>query len=1030
MGSKKHKKHHRGEKRPRSLERSSEGAERIEKPLKLVLKVGGGDTPSASPNAYISSPAPESEGSLVENEAHGSRRHKKKKKKRSKDKHKHHHHHERHHEHHSDDPEKRAKRREHGDRKEHSGEKLHERVEQAEPVSEPVTTAEEEDGEDMEVEHDQDHVPLADMPDRVNKDDGEAEGEDEEDVEEEDEAVRAEEGEEETHENEGEPPAKRQAVDQEETTATETPSQSKQETRPARPKRPGVDAAALRTLLDTLWGTLERKDVNRFFAWPVTDVIAPGYSIIIRSPMDFRTMKKKIESGDYVSVAEFKTDFKLMCDNAMTYNNSETIYYKAAKTLLHVGIKAMNKDRLSRLCSSLGILNELVGRDFNGEAAVTPAAETNGGATAAVKPPKPKVLFKPRMRWQRYRFGFLRRDKSGATTLAVLNPDNVSSETGSEQQNLTVNLGLLTGKLAQGTGQLAGFKEDKRNKAVPVSYLNYGDYGSYGPIYDSSFANLNKEDSDLIYATYGDETGVQYAESLMDYVKDSDDFAVKFVNNLLDALTYNEHSKCQKQLEESKLNKDKENVAGRPEGPGSVPQQDSTGSAELVPPQQPQQQQSVQQVQAQAVVPTLAPNPPVQKTPPPPHHAAPHTQHPPTSTGPLPVAAPQQGQVMLIQQNGQVQVVHPGGQVQVVPQGQIQLSQGQVLLVQQPGGQVQMVQSGQAGQVQIVPSTVQGQIMSSGQGQIMSSGQGQVVSQPQVAHQGQLQLVQGSAGQGQVQMLQHHNCQGQLQLLQQAGGQGQGQPVPIVPKPPSHGSGPATPQVWQNQQQFVQKQVLGHHASQPIQIIRTSQGQVQLVQQSGAKVQILQQHPGSSVQQAAALVSVAGQPQPAAAAPQNSSSDKSAEQDVKVNLSELRSLSDLGIDVSFLEDFQPSTATSAQQKQVTDRLDATSVLLQDLSKAQTQRLSDKPPSHLHLVKPPSQREEEIAAKVMENLKELAAAVAPCDIVSAQAVRRAMGVTNDPVDTEAFTEDDDEEEANVSEQWAENVATRGGGHCYC
>lgn len=47
---------------------------------------------------------------------------------------------------------------------------------------------------------------------------------------------------------------------------------------------------------------------------------------------------------------------------------------------------------------------------------------------------------------------------------------------------------------------------------VPVSYLSYGDYGSYGPTYDSTFSNLTKEESDLVYSTYGDETGVQYAE--------------------------------------------------------------------------------------------------------------------------------------------------------------------------------------------------------------------------------------------------------------------------------------------------------------------------------------------------------------------------------------------------------------------------------------------------------------------------------------------------------------------------------------
>lgn len=32
-----------------------------------------------------------------------------------------------------------------------------------------------------------------------------------------------------------------------------------------------------------------------------------------------------------------------MCDNAMVYNRPETVYYKAAKKLLHTGFKMMSK---------------------------------------------------------------------------------------------------------------------------------------------------------------------------------------------------------------------------------------------------------------------------------------------------------------------------------------------------------------------------------------------------------------------------------------------------------------------------------------------------------------------------------------------------------------------------------------------------------------------------------------------------------------------------------------------------------------
>lgn len=42
-----------------------------------------------------------------------------------------------------------------------------------------------------------------------------------------------------------------------------------------------------------------------------------------------------------------------------------------------------------------------------------------------------------------------------------------------------------------------------------VSYMNYGPFTSYAPTYDSSFANVSKDDSDLIYSFYGEESSLQ-----------------------------------------------------------------------------------------------------------------------------------------------------------------------------------------------------------------------------------------------------------------------------------------------------------------------------------------------------------------------------------------------------------------------------------------------------------------------------------------------------------------------------------------
>ena len=44
-------------------------------------------------------------------------------------------------------------------------------------------------------------------------------------------------------------------------------------------------------------------------------------------------------------LALFQADFKLMCDNAMTYNRPDTGYYKLAQKILHAGFKMMSKVR-------------------------------------------------------------------------------------------------------------------------------------------------------------------------------------------------------------------------------------------------------------------------------------------------------------------------------------------------------------------------------------------------------------------------------------------------------------------------------------------------------------------------------------------------------------------------------------------------------------------------------------------------------------------------------------------------------------
>ena len=74
---------------------------------------------------------------------------------------------------------------------------------------------------------------------------------------------------------------------------------------------------------------------------------------------------------------------------------------------------------------------------------------------------------------------------------------------------------------------------------------------SYGPAYDSTFANLTKQETELVYSTYGDDVGVAYAESIKNFSKNCE-YATFIVDHLLDILTGNEHKKTSKYVEEQK----------------------------------------------------------------------------------------------------------------------------------------------------------------------------------------------------------------------------------------------------------------------------------------------------------------------------------------------------------------------------------------------------------------------------------------------------------------------------------------------
>ncbi|KAJ7419501.1 Bromodomain-containing protein 7 [Willisornis vidua] len=317
-------------------------------------------------------------------------------------------------------------------------------------------------------------------------------------------------------------------------------------------KQEEVEQTPLQEALNQLMRQLQRKDPSSFFSFPVTDFIAPGYSMIIKNPMDFSTMKEKIKNNGYQSIEELKDNFKLMCTNAMTYNKPDTIYYKAAKKLLHSGMKILSQERIQSLKQSIEFMADLqktrkqkdkteqqqIGEDENGPG--KDRGETMDGDTKAFKSPskehkkKDKELLEDKLRSnslerEQEQIDRIVRESGGKLTRRLANSQ---CEFERRKPDGTTTLGLL----------------NPVDLAAGVTYLNYGPFSSYAPTYDSTFANISKEDSDLIYSTYGEDSN-QGSASIQDFCMKSQDYPLLLADSLLDVLTKGGHSRALRELE-------------------------------------------------------------------------------------------------------------------------------------------------------------------------------------------------------------------------------------------------------------------------------------------------------------------------------------------------------------------------------------------------------------------------------------------------------------------------------------------------
>nr|GMD04590.1 bromodomain-containing protein 9-like [Ipomoea batatas] len=95
------------------------------------------------------------------------------------------------------------------------------------------------------------------------------------------------------------------------------------------PTTPLPDKKLLVFILDRL----QKKDTYGVFSEPVDPNELPDYHEIIEHPMDFGTVRKKLDGRLYSNLEELEADVNLICSNAMQYNAPDTVYFRQARSI-------------------------------------------------------------------------------------------------------------------------------------------------------------------------------------------------------------------------------------------------------------------------------------------------------------------------------------------------------------------------------------------------------------------------------------------------------------------------------------------------------------------------------------------------------------------------------------------------------------------------------------------------------------------------------------------------------------------------
>ncbi|KAI9010477.1 hypothetical protein CLU79DRAFT_773212 [Phycomyces nitens] len=275
---------------------------------------------------------------------------------------------------------------------------------------------------------------------------------------------------------------------------------------------------------------LIKKDAYGFFLKPVDMGTIPDYALVIRHPMDFTTMKERLENDHYKSLQDIRHDFDMIVRNAKTYNASSTIYWRSADRLEQYGEKAFERAAATVVYEDN---EEDMVEDEDDELVVvdkesldSPQRDSRGSLSIEMDYISPPVLITKK-----------KKKKKKMADTCVYGPDgSLQSASGA---GLVSDLLALSSPLAFDPPRLSTISpqslpsafynrtlssqegSESRNTSRPAMFTDYGPLTSLGEQTPGGF--YTAQDAFYIYPLYGDDRGEAYMRSVWDFVETMDE---------------------------------------------------------------------------------------------------------------------------------------------------------------------------------------------------------------------------------------------------------------------------------------------------------------------------------------------------------------------------------------------------------------------------------------------------------------------------------------------------------------------------